>query len=181
MNNKKIILSLLAAFVLLSATPVFADWYSPYTPYYSDGYTSVSTGDTMYVVLCNESVSLRYLPSMDSAVICQVPLYDSVTFLGDVGNGYLHVDYNGYCGYILSSYLDYYEPQIAICQYGWIVNVNESASLRSLPSTDSPAYLQIPAGSLVTNICDINDRFYAVHYNGIKGYVLKSLVQLDYN
>ena len=183
MDPQKIFLSLLAAFVLLSATPAFADYYSPYTytPYYSDGDTYVSSGDTMYVVLCNESVSLRYLPSMDSAVICQVPLCDSVTFLGNVGNGYLYVNYNGYCGYILSSYLDYFEPQIAICHYGWIVNVYESASLRSLPSTDSLAYLQIPAGSVVTDIGDINDRFYVVHYNGIKGYVLKNLVQLDYN
>ena len=44
----------------------------------------------------------------------------------------------------------------------------------------SYAYLQIPAGALVTNIADVNDEFYQVTYNGITGYVLKYLVYTGY-
>ncbi|MBP3239812.1 MAG: SH3 domain-containing protein, partial [Oribacterium sp.] len=75
----------------------------------------------------------------------------------------------------------YYEPQIAVSRYGWIVNVNESATLRSLPSTDSAAYAYIPKGTMVTDIAYINNKFYKVIYNGVKGYVLKDLVLVDYN
>ncbi len=180
MKQRKIILSLVFIFVLLLQVPAYADYYPVYYPSNSEGW-SVATGDTMYVVSCDVSVSLRYFPSTDSEVITQVPLFDAVTFLGDVGNGFLYVNYNGLNGYILASYLDYYEPQIAVSRYGWIVNVNESATLRSLPSTDSAAYAYIPKGTMVTDIADINNKFYKVIYNGVKGYVLKDLVLVDYN
>ena len=177
MRQRKLILLLVAVFIFLLQTPSFADYYSAYSPTYSNGEFTVESGDGMWVVLCEESVSLRYLPSTDSATIVQVPLCDSVTFLGNVGNGFLYVNYNGVNGYILASYLDYYEPQIYMADYGWITNVNESASLRSLPSTSSPAYAQIPLGAVVTDVCFINSKFYRVTYNGVRGYVLKDLVQ----
>ena len=183
MDLRKKLLAMTMVMVLLFSVTGFADWGDydmTYTPYYSTYEYTVTAGESLYVVLCDVSVSLRYYPSMDADVITQVPLGSRVTFMSDVGNGYLLVDYNGLQGYILSYYLDYYEPQTYAGDCGWIVNVNYSASLRSLPSTDSYAYLQIPAGAMVTNIADVNDEFYQVTYNGITGYVLKYLVYTGY-
>ncbi len=181
MSLQKKILAITTVLVLLLSATVYADWGDydmTYTPYYSTYEYTVTEGDSLYVVLCDVSVSLRYYPSMDADVITQVPLGERVTFLADVGNGYLYVNYNGWEGYILSYYLDYYEPQNYAGDYGWIVNVDYTASLRSLPSTDSYAYFQIPAGAMVTNVAYANDDFYQVTYNGVTGYVLKNLVYI---
>jgi|GEM_PF-1196307 len=168
----------LAILIFLSSTIVSFSANVDSSPYHISADTSVSLGDPLYVVLCKVSVSLRYSPSSDAVTITQVPLYSKVTYLGNAGNGFLYVDYNGQKGYILSSYLDYMEPQTAVSHFGLIVNVNEYASLRSLPSTDAEVYAHIPKGATVTEISDANQYFYSVSYDGKQGYVLKSLVQL---
>ncbi len=177
MNFHKLISTVLAL-VFLSLNIVSYSYNIDYSPYYISAEKSVSSGESMYVVLCKISVSLRQSPSSDAVTITQVPLNSKVTYLGNAGNGFLYVDYNGMKGYILSSYLDYLEPETAVSHFGLIVNVNEYASLRRLPSTDSDVYAHIPKGATVTEISNANQYFYQVTYDGKTGYVLKSLVQL---
>ena len=177
MNLRKLFATIAVLSLLIPVMISYSDDVDT-SPYYITSDISVSSGDTLYVVLCKVSVSLRTQPSSDAPTITQVPLYSKVTYLGKAGNGFLYVDYNGKTGYILSSYLDYMEPQTAVSNYGIIVNVNEYASLRSLPSTDAEVYAEIPKGATVTEIADNNKYFYSVNYNGMKGYVLKTLVQL---
>lgn len=177
MNLRKLILTVI---ILSFMTPIIISYSADVdtSPYFIASDVSISSGDALYVVLCKVSVSLRSQPATDASTITQVPLYSKVTYLGKAGNGFLYVDYKGYKGYILSSYLDYMEPQNAVSNYGIIVNVNEYASLRKLPSTDADVYAEIPKGATVTDVADNNRYFYSVSYNGMKGYVLKSLVQL---
>ncbi|SFG08661.1 SH3 domain-containing protein [Oribacterium sp. WCC10] len=182
MDFRKRIIIMVAVLALLLPVTVYADWGDydvTYVPYYSTYEYTVTEGDPMYVVLCDVSVSLRTYPTMSSDIVTQVPVGECVTFISDVGNGYLYVDYNGLDGFILADYLDYYEPQTYVSRYGWIVNVDYSASLRSLPSTDSMVYVQIPAGSMVKDISYANDMFYRVTYDGITGYVLQYLVDTE--
>ena len=174
---RKLILALIVSIFVISGTVSYS-YEIDYSPYYITSDYCVSPGYLLYVVNCEVSVSLRYSPATDADIITQVPKYACVQYLGNARNGYLYVDYNGMIGYILAAYLDYREPHTEVGHFGTIANVNESASLRSLPTAASPAYTQMPKGSTVTEISDINDGFYKVTYNGMKGYVMKSLVQL---
>lgn len=59
----------------------------------------------MQVVNCKESITLRKVPSTSADEFCQIPLGAVVQFLGSAENGFYYVEYNGYDGYALSSYL----------------------------------------------------------------------------
>lgn len=66
---------------------------------------SSSTNIRMQVVNCNESITLRKIPSVDGEEICQIPLGAYVYYTSDAENGFLCVEYNGSTGYALASYL----------------------------------------------------------------------------
>ena len=59
----------------------------------------------MQVVNCRESITLRKVPSTSADEFCQIPLGAVVEFLGAAENGFYYVEYNGYDGYALASYL----------------------------------------------------------------------------
>lgn len=59
----------------------------------------------MQVVNCQESITLRKVPSTSADEFCQIPLGAVVEFLGAAENGFYYVEYNGYDGYALASYL----------------------------------------------------------------------------
>lgn len=59
----------------------------------------------MQVVNCKESITLRKVPSTSADEFCQIPLGAIVEFLGAAENGFYYVEYNGYDGYALASYL----------------------------------------------------------------------------
>lgn len=63
------------------------------------------------IVNCEQWVSLRREPSTDSERLTEIPLGTIVTvYDGPVWgiNGFYPVEYNGYCGYVLKEYLEYY-------------------------------------------------------------------------
>jgi len=63
------------------------------------------------VVNCNEWITLRYAPSVESASLAQIPLGTIVTvYDGPVYgiNGFYPVYYKGMKGYCLKDYLQYY-------------------------------------------------------------------------
>lgn len=138
---------------------------------------TIEIGDGLHVSGCEVGISLRTQPDVESDVILTVPLFNSVKVLKDCGNGFYQVEYEGNTGYVLATYLDYYEPQIFVAKEGKIVNCSESVTLRDLPATWAGEIIQIPKGALVKDIADVNRDFYRVSYKGHDGYVLKHYLE----
>lgn len=65
-------------------------------------------GDGLRVVNCNDHISLRTRPDPQASRVTTIPLGDYVTYLGPSSNGFCEVEYNGYTGYALLSYLTRY-------------------------------------------------------------------------
>lgn len=133
--------------------------------------------DCYYVVNCRESITLRTSPSVYASEICQIPLGAAVSFLGIAENGFYCVEYNGYTGYALASYLST-EYSTDYSTY-WVVNCQQSITLRKVPSVDGPEICQIPLGSAVTFLSRADNGFYYVEYNGWTGYALSSYLSAD--
>ena len=143
----------------------------------------VQSGETVHVVLCQENISLRAYPSTDAPVLAQIPLYSSLVFKEVERNGdfclvtYLPGTRSERTGYVLTRYLDYYEPQV------WnedlrVYNCKKSITLRSAPSTSAEEICQIPLGAVVGKLYWRQDSsFYLVSYNGMTGYALKSYLR----
>lgn len=75
----------------------------PYVPPTS----AVAALDTMYVVNCESSITLRTSDSTKAAEICQIPLGAPVSYVSAAGNGFCKIIYLGNTGYALSAYLSY--------------------------------------------------------------------------
>ena len=67
--------------------------------------TCVALAETMQVVNCQEWVSLRAQPSKDSNRVAKVPLGAQVTNCIKYNSEFTYCEYEGKCGYILSTYL----------------------------------------------------------------------------
>ena len=141
--------------------------------------TNASTYQTMYVVNCNESITLRTSPSTQAAEICQIPLGAAVSFISGAENGFYEISYLGNTGYALASYLSYEQPlqQQTTYQTMRVVNCNESITLRTSPSTQAAEICQIPLGAVVSYIEPAANGFYRVTYLGQTGYVLASYLE----
>lgn len=68
------------------------------------------TCSRMYVVNCNDWVSLRESPYTSASRLTTIPYGAKVEFLSVAANGFYEVYYNGHIGYVLSQYLSYESP-----------------------------------------------------------------------
>lgn len=126
---------------------------------------SVSATETMYVVNCNQCVSLREYPNVSAYKITDVPLYSTVTSIG-WQNGFNQVIYNGKVGWILSDYVDSgCEPQI-VTYKGKVINCNEYITMRTSASTSGSVITTIPVGATVYKTWVHYGDFMEVSYNG---------------
>ena len=137
---------------------------------------SSQTYETMYVVNCNESISLRTSPSTSAAAVRQIPYGEAVSYIGTSENGFYKVSYHGDTGYALASYLSYQPapPKTNTYTTMWVVNCNDSITLRTSPSTKATEICQIPLGATVSYIESASNGFYKVTYLGKTGYALAS-------
>lgn len=62
-------------------------------------------GQKLHVINCNSSISFRSKPDPDAPRYCMIPKGETVTFLGDAGNGFFKIEYEGWTGYASSLYL----------------------------------------------------------------------------
>lgn len=145
---------------------------------------------TYYVVNCNEYITLRSAPSTEASAVCKIPLGVSVSYIGTADNGFYQISYMGNTGYALASYLSqdpnahsqpqdngYHSQEVyATC---YVVNCNESITLRKSPSTGAGEYCQIPYGAAVSYIETASNGFYKVIYNGQTGYALASYLSFS--
>ena len=140
---------------------------------------------TLYVVNCNESITLRTADSTSAKEIRQIPLGAAVSFMENAANGFYKVSYNGSTGYALASYLSvdpynhYVASTTAAASTSWtgkVVRCNEFITLRKTPSTKGEEITKIPLGSIVTVYSGADNGFYYINYYGIEGYALASYI-----
>ena len=138
---------------------------------------------TLYVVNCNESITLRVSDSTNAKEIKQIPLGAAVSFMENAANGFYKVSYNGSTGYALASYLsvDPYDHYVASTKAstvwsGKVVRCNEYITLRRTPSTKGEEITKIPLGSIVTVYSGADNGFYYIYYDGFEGYALAGYI-----
>ena len=140
---------------------------------------------TLYVVNCNESITLRTADSTSAKEIRQIPLGAAVSFMENAANGFYKVSYNGSTGYALASYLSvdpynhYVASTTAATDTSWtgkVVRCNEFITLRKIPSTKGEEITKIPLGAVVTVYSGADNGFYYINYGGIEGYALASYI-----
>ena len=136
------------------------------SPTSEDGYD----GSTLYIAGCDVSITLRSEPSTSAAEISQIPVYSAVNYISSLDNGFSMVSYNGQTGYVLSDYLDTYEPQVYTGMKCTVANCRKSITLRTSASSTAEDILQLPLGTIVDYIDSSINGFYLVNYNGIMGY-----------
>ena len=141
---------------------------------------------TMYVINCNESITLRTSPSTKAEEILQIPLGAAVSYIEPSIDGFYKVSYMGNIGYALASYLSETPPadgenEMSDLDYAVlrVVNCNESITLRTSPSTSSAEICQMPLGSTVYYIESASNGFYKVSYMGNIGYALASYLTFE--
>lgn len=137
---------------------------------------------TMYVVNCNEWISLRSKPNTDSAQITTMSLGASCGFIEASVNGFYKVSYNGTTGYALAQYLSVERPHINAHvaprnQILYVVNCNESITLRTSDSINAGEITQIPLGASVEFLAQARNGFYKIRYNGRVGYSLSQYLR----
>lgn len=135
------------------------------------------TYETMYVVNCNEWITLRTSPSTSASEITKIPLGASVSYIESAPDGFYKIAYMGKTGYALASYLSRSPSSSASPSstiYYRVVNCNEWISLRKSPSTSADRYCTIPLGATVTYYSNAGGGFLKVGYNGYVGYALAS-------
>ena len=138
---------------------------------------------TLYVVNCNESITLRVSDSTNAKEIKQIPLGAAVSFMENAANGFYKVSYNVSTGYALASYLsvDPYDHYVASTTAstvwsGKVVRCNEYITLRRTPSTKGEEITKIPLGSIVTVYSGADNGFYYIDYDGFEGYALAGYI-----
>ena len=163
-----------------------ASYYSVINSYSRSAYIGdypdpISAGEGVYVVGCDEYITLRRRPSAESEAITKIPLFSGLVFAADMNNGFCRVTdpVRGVSGYVLKEYLDGFEPQVfgGFCT---VVNCNTSISLRVAPYTDEEVITQIPLGARVVKSF-VNERngFYLVSYNWCHGWARADYLRYD--
>ncbi|MBQ7197625.1 MAG: SH3 domain-containing protein [Selenomonadaceae bacterium] len=134
---------------------------------------------TMYVVECNQSITLRDAPSVYANELAQIPLGQAVGFIENAGNGFYKINYDGLIGYALAEYLSADRSGVAGIS-GVVVNCRISITLRDAPSVNAAELMQIPLGERVSVYPYYEtDEFYCVQYRGVRGYVLKTYLRVE--
>lgn len=128
---------------------------------------------TMYVVKCNEYITLRTSASTSASEITRIPLGASVGYISGADNGFCRVRYGDRTGYVLASYLgDEPEDENSVKKAMVVINCNEFITLRTSPSTSASEITKIPLGRPVGFISEADNGFYKIMYDNKIGYAL---------
>ncbi len=139
--------------------------------------TEETISSVMYVINCNNFVTLRTAPSISADEIVKIPLGQSVGFISHAENDFYKVSYNGRTGYVLSAYLGYTPENRQTGSWMQVVNCKEWISLRNAPSTDATKIISVPLGAWVEFLSPAANGFYKINYNGYIGYALATYLQ----
>ena len=93
------------------------------------------------------------------------------------GNSWGYTNYNGTYGWIaLTQVTKYQEPAegAPISHTRYVINCNESITLRTSPDVNADEICQIPLGTAVATFGEAGNGFISVYYQGASGYCLAS-------
>lgn len=126
----------------------------------------------MYVVNCDQSISLRSAPEVSAPEIMQVALGVQVGYIDSAENGFYKIAVGDTVGYALASYLSGQTTgsDNTVKYYMYVVNCKSSITLRSAADVNSSEMAQIPYGTPVGVVNEGQNGFYKVKYNGLIGY-----------
>ncbi|MDE7243679.1 MAG: C40 family peptidase [Oscillospiraceae bacterium] len=125
-------------------------------------------------VITGIGVNFRAEPSMDGAIINNLPLSSAITVMEVLDSGWCEVSWNGETGYIKSDYvavngIPVVDPVGVIT--GSIVN------LRAEPSTESSILTKLSSGTTV-ELNSLDGEWYSVVYNGMSGFVSADYIRI---
>lgn len=131
----------------------------------------------MVVGNCSSYVTLRESASTSAKAITEISKGALVLRVGDAGNGFFRVCYNGKYGYVLSKYLLKAETKLGAAKH--VVDCQSYISLRERPSVQSDRLAKIPLGTYVTSFGSNGYGMEYVYYNGQYGFVLSKYLAND--
>lgn len=114
------------------------------------------------------SLNLRAAASRSAAVLDRIPQHASVEVL-DRGDSWSRVRYNGTTGYVMTSYLRFYQAVVSTS--------GGSLNLRAAATTSASILTTIPNGQLIT-LLEQGDRWCWVQYNNVTGYVMTRYLRI---
>lgn len=126
--------------------------------------------DTMYVVKCEDWVSLREAPNTSAKRVTKIPFGATVNDCTESGSKWVYCNYGGAFGYILKSYLAGSPESSTALPDQEVYNCNISVSLRKEPSTSAPCYTQVKKGQKVTN-CVKTGAWVECDYGAYHGFI----------
>lgn len=122
-----------------------------------------------YISGVNHSVHFRKNPNENNDYYCDILVGTMVFYCGKVNDTYAMIEYNGDVGYVLNKHLSDYAPSTEKIMY--IANVKNSVHFRKNPNENKDYYCDIPVGTQVTFIENVNSQYAKIRYNGNVGYV----------
>lgn len=150
---KRLVCLLLVLLLVLASVPAFA-----------------SVPDTMYVVKCEDYVSLREKPDTGSKRLAKVSFGEAVYNCTESGSKWVYCNYGGAFGYILKSYLAASPETSVSLPDQEVYNCKTSVSLRQDPSPSSTCIMQVPKGRKVTN-CVKTGAWVECDYGSAHGFI----------
>lgn len=127
----------------------------------------------MYVNNVSQAVYFRKKPKeKEGNQIGTILLGTEVGFIEKANNTFSKVQYDGKIGYVKTDYLSDRKPDLTVKYAMYVVNVNESITLRKTPSTNGESVIEIYLGEEVGFIEDTNSLFAKVKYGDRIGYVM---------
>ncbi len=141
------------------------------TPAPTAGTVVTESLTAMYVVNCDEFITLRLAPSTSAEALAQIPLGARVEYIEGAAEGFYKVRYNGQEGYALAAYLSSSQKSDT-ARVMHVVDCDEWISLRIAPDTSTRKLTEIPLGAEVEFLEIASNGFYEIRYNGYTGYAL---------
>ncbi|NLV59552.1 MAG: SH3 domain-containing protein [Clostridiales bacterium] len=164
-----------------------------------EGQPSVETGSTATVNTSSGSLNLRTEPSTSAGIRLRIPQYATV-LVGQRGDTWSYVTYNGKFGYVMSAYLLFSTeppasqtpapvtpspqtpptatPAPEAQTTAWVSTSGGTLNLRKTASTSAAILAAIPNTTAVT-LLQHGDQWCQVNHQGITGYVMTQFLRIS--
>ncbi|MDD6141896.1 MAG: SH3 domain-containing protein [bacterium] len=140
--------------------------------------------DSAYVNTSSGALNLREYPGSAYRVLTAVPRGEEVSVL-QYGDEWCQVRYNGWTGYVMTSYLSWQKPETPPrpaepeSTAAWVVTSSGSLNLREGPSAMTPVLALIPRLAQV-EIIDKGNEWSFIRYQSQFGYVMTRYLSEEY-
>ena len=140
----------------------------------------------MSYTILDDGMNVYENPDKGSAVLMQTKANETVSFLALAHGGFYKIRVNGVDGYVLcdkvvDTTLATPAPTENPTTVMYIVNVNESVTLRKTPDQNGEQITTIPLGTQVEFVKKENDDFSKIKYGGQEGFVMTKYLTEDAN